>query len=111
MKDSVKLGTNKTGIQMSPRLSEEMISASANFPLKSLDTSVTPFDLKSQYIRESGPVGTVPLPGSVKGAMNSALQGLKGNHPVVLVDKLGERLAFERSGVRGFDHQSFRFSP
>jgi hypothetical protein len=103
MKDSVNFGPNKTGIQMAPLLSKEMISSPKDFPFPALDETITPIDLRTTYIRESGNIGSVPLPTTVKGAANTVLQKLKGSHPAVLVDKLGERLAFERSGVRLYD--------
>lgn len=49
---------------------------------------------------QAQPVGTVPPPTSVKGVATSAMEMIKGRKPTVLIDKLGERLAFERTGVR-----------
>lgn len=103
MKDSVNFGPNKTGIQMAPLLSKEMLTGTEEIDFPHLDTTVTPTGLRNKYIQESNTVGSVPLPGTVKGAVNTVLQRLKGNHPVVLVDRLGERLAFERTGVRLYD--------
>jgi bacterioferritin (cytochrome b1) len=103
MKDSVNFGPNKTGIQMAPILSKEMEAGTEEISFAPHDSTVSPNNMRSQYIRETGPVGSVPMPGTVKGAMNTVLQKIKGNHPVVLVDKLGERLAFERTGVRLYD--------
>lgn len=103
MKDSVKLGTNKTGMQMSPLLSKELVEGLIEFKEPSSRSTITPSDLKKQYITESGQIGSVPPPGSVKGTMNTGVQMLKGNDPVILIDKLGERAAYERSGVRLYD--------
>ena len=44
--------------------------------------------------------GTRELPGDPAGA---ALQALKGGPPTQFLDKLGERLAFERTGVRLYE--------
>jgi tRNA isopentenyl-2-thiomethyl-A-37 hydroxylase MiaE len=41
----------------------------------------------------------VPPPTSMKGMAKSALQALKGEKATVLIDKLAERLAFERTGT------------
>lgn len=103
MKDSVSFGPNKTGIQMAPLLNKEMVSGTEEVGFPHLDTSVTPVGLRDEYIHDSRTVGSVPMPGTMKGAVNTVLQRLKGSHPVVLVDKLGERLAFERAGVRLYD--------
>ncbi|MDX3905443.1 MAG: hypothetical protein QHC78_07120 [Pigmentiphaga sp.] len=42
----------------------------------------------------------MPLPATGKGLAQTALGKLKVQNPEVLVDKLGQRLAYERSGVR-----------
>ena len=55
------------------------------------------------YLRDAHAIGTVPPPNSVKGAGKTALQALKGNRAIALVDKAAERLAFERTGVRLYD--------
>jgi len=103
MKDSVIFGLNRTGVQMSPRLTKEMISGADEFQSPSLDTSMTTAQFKEDVIRECGPIGTVPVPGTAKGALNVGVHMLRQDHPVVLIDKLGERLAFERTGVRLYD--------
>jgi hypothetical protein len=56
--------------------------------------------IRADYIREADPVGSVPPPGTLKGALKTGAQMLSGNRPEVLLDKLGERLAFERGGTR-----------
>jgi hypothetical protein len=45
----------------------------------------------------------VPPPTSMKGMAKSALQALKGEKATVLIDKLAERLAFERTGTRPYE--------
>src|SRR5690606_13520592 len=52
---------------------------------------------------EAERIGSVPIPGSAKGMLKSTFDMIKGKSPELLVDKLGERLAFERSGVRLYD--------
>src|SRR5574338_284903 len=49
------------------------------------------------------PIGTVPPPASLAGTAKQALQAVRGKNVNVLMDKLGERLAFERTGVRLYD--------
>src|SRR5690606_6192030 len=48
-------------------------------------------------------VGSVPVPGSAKGMLKTTFDMAMGKSPEILIDKLGERLAFERSGVRMYD--------
>lgn len=102
MEPAMKLGSNKTGIDMSPIHSKEMLEASENFPLP--NTGELPIQtLKQSYLTEAGPLGSVPLPGTVKGVAKTLLKTITGHHPEVFINKLGERLAYERSGVRIYD--------
>jgi len=59
--------------------------------------------LRSETSLESDTVGTVPPPASLKGAAKSAIEKGLGRDPNGFLDKLGERLAFERTGTRLFD--------
>jgi rubrerythrin len=67
-------------------------------PGAGLDRGVT--DARAAYLKETHALGTVPPPTSVKGAAKAALEMLKGNKAIALVDRMAERLAFERTGVR-----------
>jgi rubrerythrin len=55
------------------------------------------------YARDTHALGTVPPPTTLKGAATAAKQMLKGNKATALIDKIAERLAFERTGVRLYD--------
>jgi hypothetical protein len=96
---------NKTGAQMSP-LSTPQMQEAARQPGGG---EATPGDgealaeLRSAYIAEADPLGSVPPPGTLRGMVTTGLSKLTGNNPEVLIDKLGERLAFERSGVRLYE--------
>jgi rubrerythrin len=105
MKEQIKLGMNKTGIDMAPILSKEMIEGTQELttPLLPKESDKSIALNRIRFIEESEPVGSVPLPGTLKGAANIGLQILKGFNPEVFINKLGERLAFERSGVRLYD--------
>jgi ferritin-like protein len=100
--ESAELGMNKTGIATAPRLSKEMIEASRTGPVSS-GHSITPADVRAEYIKEGQTVGSVPPPTSLTGMAKSALQAIKGEKPTVLIDKLAERLAFERTGTRLYE--------
>jgi hypothetical protein len=56
--------------------------------------------LRTDYSRDADPLGSIPPPTSAGAAFKSATRGLRGLRPTQYVDKLGERLAFERAGVR-----------
>lgn len=55
------------------------------------------------YLKESHALGSVPPPTTVKGAAKTAVKALKGKKAIALVDRIAERLAFERTGVRLYD--------
>jgi rubrerythrin len=57
-------------------------------------------------------MGSVPPPTSVKGTVQTAVKAVMGEQPTLFMDKLGERLAFERSGTRLYEalvskHEAF----
>jgi rubrerythrin len=60
-------------------------------------------EMRSSYIAEADPIGSVPVPGTMRGAIKTGVQMMTGNQPQLLLDKLGERLAFERTGTRLYD--------
>jgi len=99
------IGKNRTGVQMSPIDIEKMLAAMDTKlakPSSSGDESELA-KLRASYIAEADPVGSVPPPVTMKGAAKSGMKMLKGERPQVLLDKLGERLAFERSGTRLYE--------
>lgn len=97
------IGINRTGIGTSPRLSGDMLDATKEFqPSVSGDERQIAY-VRGDYAREADKLGSVPPPPTAKGMAKSALQGLKAAHPVQFIDKLGERLGFERSGVRIYE--------
>lgn len=103
MDHTTGFGLNRTGVQMSPLDIEKMLDASrATVPSTEGDDSALAA-VRASYSAEADEIGSVPLPGSARGMLTSGMQMLTGNHPQVFLDKLGERLAFERSGTRLYD--------
>lgn len=112
MEKAAEMGKNRTGIDMSPMQSKKMISGAEEFTAadeKERAGKVDELDypgivaIDTQYIRESDPVGSVPMPGTLKGALKSGMKKAGGHNPEVFLNKLGERLAYERSGVRLYE--------
>lgn len=105
MKDPMDVGLNRTGIAVSPVQSKQMIDGAEKLTPKGPPPSKDgeAIRMRIQEAREAPPIGTVPPPGSLKQVATTAKQMLKGNKATVLVDKLAERLAFERTGVRLYD--------
>jgi bacterioferritin (cytochrome b1) len=103
MRETSPMGMNKTGMQMSPIDSSTMQSPpSSAVPGTPGDLSAFA-DMRSLYASESDSVGSVPVPGTMTGMVSTGMSMLTGNDPKVLIDKLGERLAFERGGTRLYD--------
>ena len=109
MKKSEHIGANKTGLGVAPRMSKELLDNQDDQfkPLAQAEEDPLPElsfrEIKQNYIEESGSIGTVPPPTTIKGAAVTVLQKITAKNPEVLVDKLGERLAFERSGARLYE--------
>lgn len=108
MEPNTKMGSNKTGINMSPLLSKEMIDGSKKLKLDGADGYADLSLLKQFYLDNADPLGSVPIPGTVKGVVKSVTKMLTGHHPEVFLNKLGERLAYERSGVRIYEQLIFK---
>src|SRR5690554_7258267 len=98
MEKSTQMGRNRTGIDMSPIDSKAMIEGAMNSPVT--QTSQTIRSIERDYIQQSDAVGSVPIPGTIKGALKATMQKVTGNNPEMSINKLGERLAYERTGVR-----------
>lgn len=103
MEKNTRMGTNRTGVDMAPMLSKEMARGARELtPAQQADP--TAYDsMVQEHVREAGPLGTVPVPGTVRGALKSLLDKATGHNPEVFINKLGERLAYERSGVRFYE--------
>jgi hypothetical protein len=96
-------GMNRTGIATSPIDSERTISAAEAADTASpLDGSLLEAE-RTRWSRDADPLGTVPPPGTLKGIAKTLLEKLQGRQPNVFIDKLGERLAYERTGTRLYD--------
>ena len=103
MKSPQSMGMNRSGIDLSPEGAEEMLKAGQEFPPSSEGNEQALAQLRAPYLAEADPIGTIPLPGTPIGAAKSGTQKPMGRHAEVLIDKLGGRLAFERTGTRLYD--------
>jgi hypothetical protein len=103
MKEAPALGMNRTGMQMSPLDGSAMQSAvpPPEDTLTGDDSAVSA--MRNIYITDADPIGSVPLPATVTGAATTSMSMVAGNLPQIFLDKLGERLAFERTGTRMYD--------
>lgn len=94
---------NRTGATAAPLRTKKQLQDAAEVPPT---TEIPPADMHlycAEEERTFGLMGTMPPPTSMKGVVKTAMQALAGNKATVLIDKLGERLAFERTGTRLYD--------
>jgi bacterioferritin (cytochrome b1) len=103
MEKSTQIGGNRTGITLSPEDTREMIEGSEQYSPEIGDGNAAFALIEGQYIRPDATVGSMPVPGSLKGNIKSIANKLVGRNPEVFLNKLGERLAYERSGVRLYE--------
>ena len=103
MENATTMGTNRTGFEMAGEQGEEALayakSNCVNAPPDNGDFAET----HRIAVEEADRIGSVPIPGTIKGMAKAGLAKLTGDKPEVLIDKLGERLAFERSGTRLYE--------
>lgn len=97
------LGMNRTGAKVSPAGTSAMTDAVNELtPEMPVDTAAIEAE-RITYINEAESVGSIPPPLSLKGVLKTGMAKMKGGEPSLLVDKMGERIAFERGGVRLYE--------
>lgn len=110
--DPTRLGPNRTGMQTSPLHSKEMLEiADKAIPMDAGGEDGAAFAaLRREYILDADRVGSVPPPPTAKGVAKSAMKMMTGNRPQAFIDKLAERLAYERGGTRLYDAVLAKFN-
>jgi rubrerythrin len=103
MNQTATLGANRTGISAAPERSQEMLAGMEEFPPTSHGSVQDIAQVRIAYAQSAEPLGSVPPPPTLKGKVETAVHAIKGESPTLFVDKLGERLAFERSGTRLYE--------
>lgn len=107
MTTSAPLGLNRTGTQMSPEDTKRQIEATEQLLPDVPGDALRITEERVRSIREqaaaSEQVGSVPPPGTVKGVLKTGVDMLMGKRPELFLDKLGERLGYERTGVRLYE--------
>lgn len=106
MNQNPTTGDNRTGIATNPKQAEEMVEGTVEFPPSSTGSVHPDENVRIAYAldtTDSRGLGSVPPPASLRGAAKLVLEKLKGNKPTLVLDKLGERLAFERTGTRLYE--------
>jgi rubrerythrin len=102
MRKSTQTGGNRTGIESS-RLDEEVMLEGARAASPNPGDGREIHDARVEVAREAEPVGTMPPSSSLRAARKAAKGAARVKRAAPLVDKLGERIAFERTGVRLYE--------
>ena len=90
---------NRTGMQTSPELAEELVEGAASASPSSEGGVEVIAESRVDYISEGFPLGSMPtMPVSEEADADEDEATM-----AVLLDKLSERLAFERMGVRLYE--------
>lgn len=103
MKESFEMGLNRTGLGLRPLESRKMLENAEDIPVGAPLDAIGVAEMRRRATEEAGPIGSVPPPPTLKGLARTALEALKGEKATVFIDKLGERLAYERSGARLYE--------
>lgn len=90
---------NRTGMQTSPELAEELIEGATSATPSSAGGPENIAEYRGEYIAEGFPIGSMPMmPASEEAEADEEEAGM-----AVFLDKLSERLAFERQGTRLYE--------
>ena len=103
MRQAPQLGNNRTGLQAAGDRGERMLEAPGEFLPSSPGTATAIAEVRVDYAREGESLGETPPPASLIDKAKSAMTAMTGGQPTLLMDKLGERLAFERAGARLYE--------
>jgi hypothetical protein len=103
MRQSAQQGDNRTGTAIAGPLAEQMIEATREFPPSSPGDAQAIAEVRIAYAVESEGLGETPPPDSLMDKAKGTVARATGGQPALLMDKLGERLAFEHAGARLYE--------
>ena len=102
MKNDLDMGMNRSGLATAPRLAPQVLQVPGLTPRSSGNAKVIANE-RVVYAKQAEPLATMPPPGSLKELAKTTMKLLKGQKAMVFVDKVAERMAFERGGVRLYE--------
>lgn len=95
-------GDNRTGGKLVMEETMKTAEGALRLTSPSQGDATSIAENRIRYMEESDYVGTLPKPSSLKGMISSMREKvMQGDH--MFLDKLGERLAFERTGTRLYE--------
>ncbi|MFA7614898.1 MAG: ferritin-like domain-containing protein [Candidatus Caldatribacteriota bacterium] len=96
------ISDNRTGGKLAFKETIKTAEGAVNYTRPTEGSSMALGENRIRYMKESDPVGTMPMPSSIKGAISNLQEKImQGDY--TFMDKLGERLAFERTGTRLYE--------
>lgn len=110
MNRPTQLGANRTGVGTAPDRADDVARGSYEGGPSPEGAFRPAYEaLVRDYLEEEATIGTMPPPSSLTGVAQTAVDLLQGQRANVLLDKMGERLAFERTGARLYDLLLLKF--
>lgn len=103
------IGENRTGAATAGDGVRAMLEANERWAPAQPPDTVLSDATRSLYVIESEVLGSIPVPATIQGVLKTGFDKLLGKHPDLLLDKIGERIAFERSGTRLYDALILKF--
>lgn len=103
MRQTVEAGMNRTGMKTAPERAEAMTEGIEEFPVHGVPREDELAQMREEYAKSGEALGSMPPPAGVGGKVKAAAKAATGGHPTLFLDKMGERLAFERSGTRFYE--------
>jgi hypothetical protein len=101
--EATTVGRNRTGAAINPGEIKLMLQAVDDLSPQ-IPISTSPIEAERlKYIAEADSVGSIPPASLLKGSMKKGMAMLNGVSPNLFLDKIGERIAFERTGTRLYD--------
>jgi ferritin-like protein len=112
MRQSAPQGRNWTGITTAGDRAAAMVEATREFPPSSGGDGQAISEVRIAYAQAGEGLGEAPPPSSLMGKAKATVASATGGQPTLLLDKLGERLAFEHAGARLYEallskHQAY----
>ncbi len=100
---NVKPEQNATGGALSPENIQMMLNACKEFPPDVKGNESKLEEERINMVHESNSIGSIPIPMTIRGKVKQSFNKMFGTKPELFIDKLGERLAYERTGVRLYE--------
>jgi rubrerythrin len=94
---------NRTGIMLNPEMAAELIQGAKETTPSSEGDGENMRAERAEYLQEGAPIGSPPTLVNATEMDNTEKSPPADNRMAVLLDKLGERLAFERQGTRLYE--------